>query len=51
LPEEKPLPPVALIAAALSEMQVKTPAITANTSQGGDAYSPWNRADSFRMGE
>jgi 3-methylcrotonyl-CoA carboxylase alpha subunit len=51
LPEEAPLPAIALIAAALSEMQAQPLISTAQTAQSGDAYSPWNRGDSFRVGE
>lgn len=52
LPEKPDLSALALIAAALSEQAgrtIETP--VAMTSNNGDVYSPWNKADSFRIGE
>ena len=53
LPDEPELPEIALIAAAIAEMQGQAVAVTngSTTNGGGDVYSPWNRADNFRMGE
>jgi acetyl/propionyl-CoA carboxylase alpha subunit len=52
-PPDQPIPDEALIAAALSEMltaQKYTGPAGEFTSEG-DSYSPWLRADGFRMGE
>jgi hypothetical protein len=52
LPPVPELSPAALIAAAIAEMQGQPQAVTpANNSNNGDIYSPWNRTDSFRIGE
>lgn len=53
LPESPELPAIALIAAAIAEMQGQSVAVTngTTTNTGGDVYSPWNRADNFRVGE
>jgi len=55
LPDVPELPAEALIAAALAEMHSQPQAASTNGAmvavQGTDAYSPWNRADTFRMGE
>lgn len=53
LPEAPELPAIALIAAAIAEMQGQsvTMANASTMNTGGDVYSPWNRADNFRIGE
>ncbi len=55
LPTVPDLPAEALIAAALAEMHAQPQAAAAANGApaalGADAYSPWNRADTFRMGE
>jgi acetyl-CoA carboxylase biotin carboxylase subunit len=55
LPPVPELPAEALIAAALAEMYAQ-PQAAANSNGapavlGADAYSPWNKSDTFRMGE
>lgn len=47
LPEMPDLPPMALIAAALSEGGIN---ITQAGESDADQFSPWNRGDSFRLG-
>ncbi len=51
LPEDMPLPPAALIAAALHDLH-NTAAVplSAAPAADADAYSPWARADGFRLG-
>jgi acetyl-CoA carboxylase biotin carboxylase subunit len=54
LPDESDLPDLALIVAALHDMQGSTesPASPAQVADSdSDAFSPWNRRDTFRMGE
>jgi len=51
LPEKPDLSPLALIAAALSEQAVITVETPVTASNNGDVYSPWNKADNFRIGE
>lgn len=52
LPDEGELPHLALIATALSESSKTQDTKTALTGQSDDdAYSPWNHADNFRIGE
>lgn len=51
LPEQEPLPDIALLAAVLTDMHPanRGPAL-ADTGAEGDSYTPWGRADSFRLG-
>ncbi len=52
LGEQPPLPDMALIAAALYDYHGRVGSTTSDTaSVDGDMYSPWGRADRFRMGE
>ena len=52
LPTENELPPLALIAAALSDAQGTEQATATNTVNGdGDLYSPWDKADNFRLSQ
>ncbi|MEM9952107.1 MAG: acetyl-CoA carboxylase biotin carboxylase subunit [Chloroflexota bacterium] len=52
LPPEPDLSPLALIATALSESaQSDANAPQLASTSDGDVYSPWNKQDSFRMGE
>ncbi len=44
-----PLPAAALIAAALGELQ--TLPVQTGAAEDADAYSPWARTDSFRLGQ
>lgn len=52
LPETPELPALALIATALAELESSTEIVpsTSNTANS-DVYSPWNKADNFRIGE
>lgn len=53
LPEQGELPVEALVAAALAEQQGQQTAPTADPQTGhtrSDRYSPWDRADRFRVG-
>ncbi len=49
LPAAQPLPPEALIAAALNEMNAAVPTTTTNGADG-DIFSPWAKTDGFRIG-
>ena len=54
LPDEPDLPDIALIVAALHDMQGQADSTTSTaqtTRSDSDSYSPWNRRDTFRMGE
>lgn len=53
LPNVPNLPPMALIAAAIAEMDgTAQPVAPAQaTVSDGDVYSPWNKTDTFRLGE
>ena len=52
LPETPELSPLALIATALAELEgVSETASTVTSTNGSDVYSPWNKADNFRIGE
>lgn len=48
LPAPDPIPDAALIALALAEARV-TPAAASDPVSEGDPYSPWTRADGFRL--
>jgi acetyl-CoA carboxylase biotin carboxylase subunit len=53
LQEEASLPDAVLLAAALSDLRGPTQGNAPSgevASYGGDTYSPWSRADSFRLG-
>jgi len=53
LPTKPDLPPAALIAAAIAEQHGRNVAfapIENRASRADDPYSPWNRADNFRIG-
>jgi acetyl/propionyl-CoA carboxylase alpha subunit len=49
-PPEADLPDEALIAAAIADMGAGSAAGDGGGNNDGDAYSPWDRADGFRMG-
>lgn len=49
-PQPPPLPDEALIAAALADLLGDGAAAPPPSSAGGDPYSPWQMADSFRVG-
>jgi acetyl-CoA carboxylase biotin carboxylase subunit len=54
LPPLPELPDLALIAAALAEMQGSASVIVANgnaMNSDGDIYSPWGKQDNFRIGQ
>lgn len=53
LPEQPELPPMALIAAALNDAKgtVTQMSSVASNNNDGDMYSPWDRADNFRLSE
>jgi 3-methylcrotonyl-CoA carboxylase alpha subunit len=52
LPDVPELPHAALIAAALAEMEGQPQtSVTVHGTVGSDVYSPWQRNDSFRIGE
>ncbi len=51
LPEQEALPDIALLAAALTDMHpANRGAALADVGAEGDSYTPWERADSFRLG-
>lgn len=50
LPELPELDPIALIATALSELETVSQAPAIAGSNNGDVYSPWDKADNFRIG-
>lgn len=51
LPALPDLPDMALLGVALADWQTQASVNDAPTSADAEAYSPWSRADNFRMGE
>lgn len=50
LPEQEALPDKALLAVALADMHKVRHSESGVAAADGDAYTPWRRADGFRMG-
>jgi 3-methylcrotonyl-CoA carboxylase alpha subunit len=50
LPPRRPAPDEALFAVALSRLEKRREAATAQTAQSGDPFSPWASRDGWRLG-